>query len=228
MPYRLSFENAIRGIRFQPIYSVADKVIKAWEILSLLQPGVNHEQYFTSQSDQSCLNILCWQLQIIYKMKNRKRYYLNVPARLLCSSQVIEQLLPWLREGIVLEVQDPHGFISLSRSERQAFYAHARMIKSMGAELWLDDILPEQFGDLGAELGRFDGVKIDKSVVLKTPSLLSPFVTQCARQVQFVLVEGVENSQHFDIAEEGGSHFLQGFMWPEEQFFISYTPGWSC
>lgn len=228
MPYRLSFENAVRGIRFQPIYSVAEKVIKAWEILSLLQPGINHEHYFASQSEQSCLNILCWQLQIIYKMKNRKRYYLNAPARLLCSPQVIEQLLPWLREGIVLEVQDPHGFISLSRGELQVFYAHARMIKSMGAELWLDDILPEQFSDLADELSRFDGVKIDKSVVLNSPSFLSPLITHCARQVQFVLVEGVENSQHFDIAQEGGSHFLQGFMWPEEQFYISYTPGWPC
>lgn len=225
MPYRLACENAVRGIRFQPIYSVAEKVIKAWEILSLLQPGINPEQYFASQTEQSCLNILCWQLQIIYKMKNRKRYYLNVPARLLCSSQVIEQLLPWLREGIVLEVQDPHGFISLSWVERQAFYAHARMIKSMGAELWLDDILPEQFSNLAAELARFDGVKIDKSVVLQKPSSLSPLVTQCARHVHSVLVEGVENSQHFKIAEGGGSHLLQGFMWPEERFFISYTPG---
>ena len=81
MPYRLSFENAVRGIRFQPIYSVAEKAIKAWEILSLLQPGINNEQYFASQSDQTCMNILCWHLQIIYKMKNKKRYYLNVPAR---------------------------------------------------------------------------------------------------------------------------------------------------
>ena len=40
MPYRLSFENAVRGIRFQPIYSVAEKAIKAREILSLLQPGL--------------------------------------------------------------------------------------------------------------------------------------------------------------------------------------------
>ena len=53
MPYRLSFENAVRGIRFQPIYSVAEKAIKAREILSLLQPGINHEQYFASQSDQT-------------------------------------------------------------------------------------------------------------------------------------------------------------------------------
>ncbi|WP_234081718.1 EAL domain-containing protein [Enterobacter quasiroggenkampii] len=223
MPYRLPFENAVRGIRFQPIYSVAEKVIKAWEILSLLQTGINPEQYFASQTEQSCLNILCWQLQIIYKMKNRKRYYLNVPARLLCSSQVIEQLVPWLREGIVLEVQDPHGFISLSRVERQAFYAHTRMIKSMGAELWLDDILPEQFSDLANELALFDGVKIDKSVVLLEPSSLTPLIVECARYVQFVLVEGVENSHHYEIAEESGSHFLQGFMWPEEQFYISYT-----
>lgn len=225
MPYCLSFENAVRGIRFQPIYSVTEKVIKAWEILSLLQPGINHERYFASQTDQSCLNILCWQLQIIYKMKNRKRYYLNVPARLLCSSQAIERLLPWLREGIVLEVQDPHGFISLSVFERRAFNAHARMIKSMGAELWLDDILPKQFGQLADELARFDGVKIDKSVVLKSPLSLSPLIAECVQYVQFVLVEGVENSKHYEIAEESGSHFVQGFMWPEEQFYISYTPG---
>lgn len=228
MPYRLPFENVVRGIRFQPIFSVAEKVIKAWEILSLLQPEMNPEHYFSSQSEQSCLNILCWQLQVIYKMKNRKRYYLNVPARLLCSSQVVEHLLPWLREDIVLEIQDPHGFISLSRTERQAFYAHARMIKSMGAELWLDDILPAQFNDLETELGRFDGVKIDKSVLLQAPSSLSPFITHCARYVKAVLVEGVENRQHYDMAEGGGSHFLQGFMWPEEQFFINYTSGWSC
>ncbi|HBC0018295.1 TPA: EAL domain-containing protein [Enterobacter hormaechei subsp. xiangfangensis] len=223
MPYRLSFENAVRGIRFQPIYSVAEKAIKAWEILSLLQPGINHEQYFASQSHQACLNILCWQLQIIYKMKNKKRYYLNVPASLLCSSQAVQLLLPWLREGIILEVQDPHEFISLSCSERRAFNAHVRMIKSMGAELWLDDIKPDQFSDLADDLARFDGVKIDKSVILEEPSSLSSLIADCARYVQFVLVEGVENSQHYEIAEDSGSHFLQGFMWPEEQFYISYT-----
>lgn len=224
MPYRLPFENAVRGIRFQPIYYVAEKVIKAWGILSLLQPGINHEQYFTLQSEQSCLNILCWQLQIFYKMKNRKRYYLNVPARLLCSSQAVEYILPWLREGIVLEVQDPHGFISLSVSERRAFNAHVRMIKSMGAELWLDDMLPEQYRDLADELARFDGVKIDKSV-LQNPSSLSQLIAHCARHVTSVLVEGVETSQHFKLAQGGGCNFLQGFMWPEERFFISYSPG---
>lgn len=224
MPYHLPVENAVRGIRFQPIYSVAEKVINAWEILTLLQPGINHERYFLSQSDRSCLNILCWQLQIIYKMKNRKRYYLNVPARLLCFSMVVEQLLPWLREGIVLEVQDPQGFIYLSVSERRAFNDHARIVKSTGAELWLDDILPEQYGDLTAELTLFDGVKIDKSV-LQEPSSLNQLIAHCTRHVKSVLVEGVENSQHFDIAEKGGSHFLQGFMWPEAQFYISYTPG---
>lgn len=222
MPYLLPIEKTILGIRFQPIYSVAEKMIKAWEILSLLQPGINHEQYFSSQSEISCLNILCWQLQLIHKMKNRKRYYLNVPARLLCSMLAIEQLLPFLREDIVLEVQDPLGFISLSHSERQIFYGYARMIKSMGAELWLDDILPEQVAYLGAELARFDGVKIDKSV-LQDPSALSEIIMLCARHVKSVLVEGVENSSHFQIAKGGGSHFLQGFLWPEERFYINYT-----
>ncbi|WP_071985422.1 EAL domain-containing protein [Enterobacter mori] len=222
--YRLPFEHAVRGIRFQPIFSVAEKMIKAWEVLSLLQPNMDPERYFSSQSDNACLDILCWQLQIIYKMRNRKRYYLNVPARLLCSSQVIERLLPWLREGIVLEVQDPHGFISLSYSDRQAFYAYTRMIKSMGAEIWLDDIFPEQVDNLGGELARFDGVKIDRSI-LQDPSALIPLINRCVRNVNAVLVEGVENSQHFQIAKGGGSHFLQGFMWPEERFFISYTLG---
>ncbi|MGF6100546.1 EAL domain-containing protein [Enterobacter sp. A4] len=224
MSYQLPFENAVHGIRFQPIYSVAEKMIIAWEILSLLQPGINHEQYFASQSQQSCLNILCWQLQIIYRMNNRKRYYLNVPARLLCSSQAVEYLLPWLRVGIALEVQDPQEFISLSVSERQYFNAHVRMVKSMGAELWLDDILPDHFSYLDDELIRFDGVKIDKSIVLQESSSLSQFISHCAQYVSSVLVEGVENSRHFDIAKDGGSHYLQGFMWPEEQYFIRYTP----
>lgn len=221
--YRLPVENAVRGIRFQPIYSVAEKMINAWEVLSLLQPGINHEQYFASQSDLSCLNILCWQLKIIYKMKNRKRYYLNAPARLLCSSRAIEQLLPWLREGIVLEIQDPEGFISLSYSERQAFYACTREIKSMGTEIWLDDVLPQHFSYLKDVLVWFDGVKIDKSV-LQSSLTLNSLIMRCARYVNSVLVEGVENSQHFKIAKGGGSNFLQGFLWPEERFFISYTP----
>ena len=134
------------------------------------------------------MNILCWQLQIIYKMKT-KRYYLNVPARLLCSLQAVQCLLP-ATGGIVLEVRDPHEFISLSCSERRAFNAHVRMIKSMGAELWLDDIKPDQFSDLADDLARFDGVKIDKSVILEEPSSLSSLIADCARYVQFVLVEG--------------------------------------
>ncbi|WP_421512491.1 EAL domain-containing protein (plasmid) [Enterobacter sp. JS8-1] len=219
--YHLPLENALCGIRFQPIYSVAEQEIKAWEVLSLLQPNINTEVYFSAQPDSVYLNILLWQLKLIYHVNNRKRYYLNIPARLLCSLQAVEKLLPWLREGIVLEVQDPQSFISLSRSERLFFYCYTRIIKSTGAEVWLDDILPEQANNLSVEMARFDGVKIDKSVLLK-PSALSPLITHCARHVKFVLVEGVENNEHFTIAKEGGSDFLQGYMWQEEQLFINY------
>lgn len=163
MPCRLPIENAMHGVRFQPMYSVAEKVIKAWELLGLIHPGINHKQYLASQS---CLNILCWQLQINYKMKSRKRYYSNVRAGLLRSSQYSEQLLPWLREGVVLEVQEP---LSLSKLVRRG-----------------------------------------------------------TRQVKSVLVKRVENSQRFAIAKEGGSDFPQKVMWPEKQFFISYTPGKLC
>ncbi len=117
---------------------------------------------------------------------------------------------PGYGRGLFSKSEDPHEFISLSCSERRAFNAHVRMIKSMGAELWLDDIKPDQFSDLADDLARFDGVKIDKSVILEEPSSLSSLIADCARYVQFVLVEGVENSQHYEIAEESGSHFLRG------------------
>ncbi|MDH1316913.1 EAL domain-containing protein [Enterobacter bugandensis] len=225
MPYRLPPESAVRGIRFQPIYSLADDTIHAWEVLSLLHQDLQHERYFSSQPDDVILNILCWQLLIVANMKNRRRYYFNISARLLSQPRVVERIARLLRPGIVIEIQDPQALVSLSASERDSLYQNKDKIQSAGAEVWIDDLLPEHLPSLQNKLALFDGVKIDKSVLHYTahePEVFPAFIAWCMSRVKSVLVEGVENSLHFKTAASAGCHYLQGFMWPEERYSLRY------
>lgn len=222
----LPLEQAVLGIRFQPIYSLIDRQIEAWEILSILHPDLNHEHYFASQPDDVYMSLLYWQLHIIAKMKNKRRYYFNIPAKMLCSEQVVERIAVYLRQGIVIEIQDPYGLIQLSPEERKRLYQNIERIRSRGAEVWLDDILPEQITYLTDEINLFNGVKIDKSLLLSNTygeDSLQGLISHCLARVKLVLVEGIENIRHFKLAEGTGCHYLQGFMWPEQKFKLRYT-----
>lgn len=225
MPYRLPPERVVCGLRFQPIYSLEKRDIQAWEILSILHPELNHERYFSSQPDDVSLNILCWQLVIIGKMKNRKRYYFNIPARLLIHSDVVGRIARLLRPGIVIEIQDPQMLISFSLPERDRFYQNKAALQSWGAEVWIDDLLPEHLPYLNDKLHLYDGVKIDKSVLHHTahePEVFPGLIALCMTRVKSILVEGVENSLHFAMAASAGCQYLQGFMWPEERYLVRY------
>lgn len=225
MPYALSPESAVCGLRFQPIYSLEEKAITAWEILSILHPALNSERYFSSQPHDVSLNILCWQLVIIAKMKNKKRYYLNIPAKLLARSNVLQRIARLLRPGIVIEIQDPQELISISGPERERFYQNKKMLQSCGAEVWIDDLQPEYIPYLSETLHFYDGVKIDKSVLHHTshePEIFQGLIALCMKRVKSVLVEGVENGVHFATAASAGCHYLQGFIWPEKRYSLRY------
>ncbi|HIA0230614.1 TPA: EAL domain-containing protein [Enterobacter cloacae] len=227
MPYRLSPERAVCGLRFQPIYSLEKKAIQAWEILSILHPTLNYERYFSSQPEDQYLSILSWQLVIIAKMKNTKRYYFNIPARLLINSNVVDRIVKLLRPGIVIEIQDPQALISFSLHERELFYQNKAILQNRGEEIWIDDLLPEYLPFLKDKLHLYDGVKIDKSVLHHTadePEVFPSLISLCMTRVKSVLVEGVENSMHFTLAAGTGCHYLQGFMWPEERYSLRYKP----
>ena len=225
MPYRLPPEKAVCGIRFQPIYSLVDKNIQAWEILSILHPELHHERYFSEQPDDVALGMLCWQLLIVAMKKNKQRYYLNAPSRLLCKPRIVERIHKLLRAGVVIEVQDPQAYFSLSIEERGMFNLNVEQIKALGAEVWIDDVIPEYIPYLNDKITLFDGVKIDKSVLHYTayePGILSGLITWCKARVKSVLVEGVENSHHFTTAASAGCQYLQGYLWPEERLSLRY------
>jgi EAL domain-containing protein (putative c-di-GMP-specific phosphodiesterase class I) len=225
MPYCLPPERAVCGLRFQPIYSLEKREIQAWEILSILHPAINHERYFSSQPEDVSFNILCWQLLVIAKMKNKKRYYFNIPARLLIESKVVDRIARLLRPGIVMEIQDPQALITFSMAERTLFYQNKGALQACGAEVWIDDLLPEYIPYFNDKLHLYDGVKIDKSVLhhmAHEPGVLPGLIAFCMLRVKSILVEGVENSLHFAMAASAGCHYLQGFMWPEERYSLRY------
>lgn len=218
-------DNAVCGIRFQPIYSLANKKIVAWEVLSYLHSALDAECFFSSQTDDVFLDILCWQFEMIKELKKTKRCFLNIPASLLYREDVVQYISGYLRNNTIMEVQDPHNFIDLYHSDRDMFHRNIERIKSCGASIWLDDVLPEHIKSLSDAIMLFNGVKIDKSVLHSASTETQVFnhlIEYCRTRVDSVLAEGVENNQHYMIAKNAGCHFLQGFLWPEERFSLYY------
>jgi EAL domain-containing protein (putative c-di-GMP-specific phosphodiesterase class I) len=218
--------QAICGIRFQPIYSLAEQRVCAWEVLSILAHDLSCEDFFISLSPSSGLSVLRWQLRLIQDMAVGGRYFLNAPAKLFCHPEGIAALLPMLGPSIALEIQDPNAFIALTARERRWFMALQRDVKSTGAEIWLDDIAPEHLPLLMADLGLFDGIKIDKGAFWKfqsDPVLFTSTVDYCSAMTGQVLIEGIETLRHFNMAVSTGCHFMQGYLWPENMLNIPYS-----
>lgn len=220
-------EHAICGVRFQPIYSSQEKKIKAWEMLSTLRQGIDCETFFEKMSLNASFRLLRWQLRIASLCVDSEAYFINVPAKLLCRSVLIDELLPSLHSGIVIEIQDPCNFISLSKKEQEVFYSMHQKIKNTGAKIWLDDIKHEHLSLLGERICLFDGVKVDKMSLWEnrgSPWVLKSMIAYCSLMVEQVLIEGIEDNELLALAQGTGCNLMQGFLWPEKRFSIDYVP----
>lgn len=219
-------EHALRGVRFQPIYSVQDNSIESWEVLGELYPGIDCENFFNTLSLSASFKVLCWQLDIIAALEKPKNIFINIPAKVLCNPVMVKRIASRLHSGIALEVHDPDNFIQLTPKERSVFEAMRKIIKNTGSHLWLDDVNTEHLLLLGKDISTFDGVKIDKETLWQnrnTPWLFNSLITCCAFMVDKVLIEGVQNQDYFEFARNSGGHLLQGFFWPEERLNICYS-----
>lgn len=219
-------EHAICGVRFQPIYSSQEKKIKAWEMLSTLRQGIDCETFFEKMSLNASSRLLRWQLRIIPLCEEGGDYFINVPAKLLCQSELVSEILPSLRSGIVIEVQDPCNFILLTNEERKSFDIMHQRIKKTGAKIWLDDVRSEHLAPLGERICIFDGVKVDKKSLWEnrsTPRALQSMIAYCAMMVDQVLIEGIENNELFSLAQNTGCNLMQGFLWPEKKLSVDYV-----
>lgn len=220
------FKNTICGLRFQPIYCLSDNNIQAWEVLSALKEDIQPERFFSSLSHKICLQILLWQLKVIQGINSRQHYYLNAPTKMLCQRRYVDSLLPLLRSGITIEVQDPDVFFALSDKENQEFLALTREIQNRGASLWLDDIKPEHLPLLATDINHFDGIKIDKTVIWNYQSVPDVFLSLMARlsfMTDSILIEGIENQTQLSLAARSGCSLLQGYYWPEEILNLHFS-----
>ncbi|MBT1726997.1 EAL domain-containing protein [Enterobacter quasimori] len=219
-------EHAICGVRFQPIYSLQEKKIKAWEMLSFLRQGIDCETFFEKMSLNAIFRLLRWQLRITSLCAESEVYFINVPAKLLCRSALIDEVLPSLHSGIVIEVQDPCNFIALTKEEQEVFCLTRQKIKSTGAQIWLDDIKSEHLSLLGERICLFDGVKVDKMSLWENRGslwVLKSMIAYCSLMVEQVLIEGIEDNELLALAQGTGCNLMQGFLWPEKRLNIDYT-----
>lgn len=219
-------EHAIRGVRFQPIYSLQKEKISAWEVLSILREGNDCETFFTGMSLNSCFRLLRWQLRITELCDENEVFFINTPARLLCRASLLDEILPLLHAGIVIEIQDPDDFILLTNNERQRFILMQQEIRKTGARIWLDDVRAEHLSCLGKQIALFDGVKVDKATLWESrgaPQLMKSMIDYCSAMVEQVLIEGIEDVELFALAQNAGCNFMQGFLWSEKKLSVDYA-----
>ncbi|HBC8150320.1 TPA: EAL domain-containing protein [Escherichia coli] len=205
-------------LRLQPIFSIAQRKIHGYEVLSTLSPAKNCEFFFSSLSVESHQALLTKQLEIIKQRDGNFSYYLNLPVSLLINLTALIQLIPDLKGNIVIELQDPQNICSLSSSAALELSQNLSLLRINSIPIWLDDISPELFNDIALFSFKFDGIKIDKYAfweLNKSPRKLLDFMDNCHAITKNVSVEGIESILHKKVAIRCGADFLQGFLWPE-------------
>lgn len=205
-------------LRLQPIYSIAQRKIHGYEVLSTLLPAQDCEFFFSSLSIESHQALVTKQLEIIRRQDGNFNYYLNLPISLLINLPTLTQLIPYLKGNIVIELQDPQNICGLSTSAALKLSQNLSLLRINSIPIWLDDISPELFNDIALFPFKFDGIKIDKYAfwdLNKSPCKLLDFINNCHALTTNVSVEGIESILHKKVAIRCGANFLQGFLWPE-------------
>lgn len=208
----------VDGLRLQPVYSVSQRNTIGYEVLSRVNGAKNCEAYFSGLCCSELFLLLLEQLNALKKINDSKRYFLNLPVRLLCQEKKMKQLLSLWQDNFIIELQDPENFSSLDRQMQYSLQRNLTLLQRSGVSIWLDDLMPEYLRFLSSFMFSFDGIKIDKHAfwhLTDKPEILQEFINCCLLLSGQVLIEGVENYSHYTLAAESGATHLQGFYWRE-------------
>lgn len=215
----------VDSFRLQPIISLYNKRpnIVSYEILTNLKNiDIELESYFKQLTILEYRNLFLYQASLCSKMSGK--FHVNAPCELFLERFVSNSLLNRLNafkcHNLEIEIQDPERVLNCNIDELYSLKSEIIQIRSTGASIWIDDINTEHF-ELAFELG-LDGVKLDKSCFWDVSDFESLHRLFKRRDISLI-IEGVQDIEHFKKALETPQIYYQGFFWPDVNIDLNGT-----
>jgi len=200
----------------QPICDHGKNVL-GYEVCTTIH-GLHVEKFVSEASPELLLNVLISQMNFVkyYSYDDDKYWSFNLDPRILYKSNLVDELVLHTQNlpfSCVLEITENHEL-----PEKGITEATLAKLKSNGSKIFLDD-----FGSAYSNVEvlnsyDFDGLKLDKSLLLNVSSdknshanLEKLFNLIVNSQFECV-VEGVETSQELEILTRIGFSRFQGYF----------------
>ncbi|HEY3986827.1 EAL domain-containing protein [Cedecea sp.] len=217
----LSVNKHISGLCFEPIVNLFSGQVISHEILSRLTQDRDPEVFFTHLSAQDSMALFCHQVRLLKSLQVPGRYFLNLPLMALIDDRLFARLLDVCEPWITIEIQDAPLFGTLSRQHKLCLCERIKLLQQQRISVWLDDVTDtcvQSFHRYAIDVG---GVKIDKHALWtlsKNHRALRQLVAQCADISPQIVIEGIEDSLHLELARRAGAGFGQGYLWPHKRW----------
>lgn len=206
----------ITGIKLEPIVALSSSRTIGAEVLSVLSPHQQSEDFFRDWSAARALMLLEAQIAALKNPSPCDNLFINVPITVLTIPDMFQRLLQLNSPPLNIELVEPASFFSLSDPTRLRVSCALQQLTAQGHRIWLDDI-DEASGRafLSCRLP-LSGIKIDKMAFwrLRATPALTQLVGLCSKIAANVLIEGIETEKDRECALQAGARFGQGYYWP--------------
>ncbi|HGN9370389.1 TPA: EAL domain-containing protein [Citrobacter pasteurii] len=205
------------ALKFEPIVDLSTALRYGCEVLTHLPANINSEKYFHQLSVQHRLHLFYQQIDKIKCYPQGLRYSLNLPMQAFLSWPLFHSLITPSPSSLIIEIQDPNTFYSLSTPQRAIVYGVIQHLENHGIPIWLDDVNEQLLGAFSAANWHLSGVKLDKNTfwtLSHVPEKLRQVIQMGRAIAGLVVVEGIETQKQQEIALLAGANLGQGYLWP--------------
>ncbi|AIR63936.1 EAL domain-containing protein [Cedecea neteri] len=220
----LSVNQHISGLRLEPIVNLFNGHVISHEVLSQLTPSSDADDFFAHLPVFDSMAIFCHQVGLLKSLQAPGTYTLNLPLMALIDERLFTRLLDVCESWITIEIQDAPLFGLCSRQHQLCLCERIKLLQQQRISVWLDDLTDgciESFHRYAIDVG---GVKIDKHAfwtLSKNPRALRQLVAQCADISPQIVIEGIEDNHHLELARQSGASYGQGYLWPHKRWLLS-------
>lgn len=213
---------ALSGMKLEPLVDLASGNIYGYEILSLLSKGKSSDLFFSDLSATAMAELFQLQLYLSRCMAPYP-YFLNMPVRVLMNEKLCQYLARLGLESIRIEIQDTELLADLSLLQRKVLRNNLYQLLQAGAEIWADDVNPEQIPILEKMLLPLSGIKLshyDFQRYSHDIMELRLILRDMKRLAPRVVTEGVETLEQNQMATLAGVTYGQGYLWPAKVYMF--------
>lgn len=222
----LSDNQHISAFHLEPIVNLFSGQVISHEVLSQLSPSRDADAFFANLPVDHSMALFCHQVNLLKSLQKTGRYFLNLPFLALIHDRLFTRLLDVCESWITIEIQDAPLFGTLPRQHQLCLCERIKLLQQQGISVWLDDLTDgciESFHHCAIYVG---GVKIDKQAfwrLSKNHRTLRQLVARCADISPHIVIEGIENSHHLELARQSGATLGQGYLWPHKRCVFTDT-----